>query len=71
MKARQDAHFDTARNELKAHIDRYVANPATKEELSHLIASFTAAAVRRDRIHRQTTQGLAKLFDVFFNGRPA
>lgn len=59
------------RAELRTAIEKASHNPATRAELSHLIAKFTAAVVRDDRVHRKPYDSLAKLVDVFFNKRPA
>lgn len=65
------AEVEKARKALAEHLDKYIANPQTKRETSALIAKFTAANVRDDRVHRKPYDSLAKLADVFFNGRPA
>lgn len=66
-----DVHVEAARATLKTAIEKASHNPATRKELSHLIAKFTAQVVRADRVHRHPHDSLVKLVDVLFNGRPA
>jgi hypothetical protein len=68
---RTTAHFDAAKAELAAYVQLLPIAPAVRKELSSKIARFAAAAVRQDRNHRYTSDSLAKLVDVFFNGRQA
>lgn len=64
-------HMEAARKALADHLGTLPLNGGQRLAMSKLIARFTAAAVREDRVHRNTTDALAKLADVFFNGRRA
>jgi hypothetical protein len=61
----------TAKSELAQLVERLPLDDLSRKDLSKKIAKFTATAVREDRVHRHTTDALAKLADVFFNGRSA
>lgn len=60
-------HLAIAKAELAAAIDKATHNPGVREDLQKLIAKFTAQAIRDDRTHRYTKDGIAKITDVFFN----
>lgn len=65
------AHFAAAKKALADQLDAIPLSQVERVALSKGIAKFTAMAVREDRVHRNTTDMLVKLCDVFFNGRPA
>lgn len=56
-----------------AIVDEFVGLDAEKQKrLSKLIAKLCVAAVKEDRALRSPPPNpIAKIFDVFFNGRPA
>lgn len=62
---------EKARKALADKLERVVVMGSDRRELSKLIAKFTAANVRDDRVHRKPYDALAKFADVFFNHRPA
>jgi hypothetical protein len=65
------ANMAAAKSELAQLVDSLPLADIQRKALSNKIAKFTASAVREDRVHRHTTDALAKLADVFFNGRRA
>lgn len=56
--------FISAKADLAGYLDRWVPNPEAKVEVAKLIARFTAAAVKDDRVRRSSESGMPKLFDV-------
>lgn len=64
-------HFKVAKNALHEQLLTLPLDITQKRALSNKIAKFAAAAVREDRVHRSSFDSLAKLCDVFFNGREA
>lgn len=64
-------HLSTAKKALAEQLEKLPLSGEQRRDLSKGIAKFTAMAVREDRVHRNTTDMLVKLCDVFFNGRQA
>lgn len=64
-------HMQAARKALADHLGTLPLDAGQRLQVSKLVARFTAAAVREDRVQRNTQDSLAKLADVFFNGRRA
>jgi hypothetical protein len=65
------ANMAAAKKELAESLRGLPLSEGDRAVVAKRIASFTAAAVREDRVHRHTHDALAKLANVFAAGPTA
>ena len=59
------SNMAAAKKELADCVQTLPLEEGQREQLAKRIATFTASAVREDRVHRHTHDALAKLANVF------